>query len=175
MGENSSHPEMLIESNIAISIVWYIFIFNSMKTMGFECFPLPYRIFQFAGEFIIGVPPKSDYYWIKTLPCYSIKDRDSNPKSRSLPLFLKCISFSLFYTEWPVPLPVCSLPAPPPAIKIYHWQKPSRNNNWLFNINLDFSGNLHSRLPVFVSPSTPQALVWACVHHLQEVAYQRGN
>lgn len=116
MGENGSHPQMLIESNIAISIVWYIFIFNSMKTVGFEHFPLPYRIFQFAGEFMIGVPPKSDYYWIKTLPCYSIKDRDSNPKSRSWPLFPKCISFSLFHTRMPGPLACHCFPIPHPLL-----------------------------------------------------------
>ena len=122
MGENGSHTQMLIESNIAISIVWYIFIFNSMKTVGFEHFPLPYRIFQFAGEFMIGVPPKSDYYWIKTLPCYSIKDCDSNPKSRSWPLFPKCISFSLFYTRMPGPLACLYIvsssptPTPPPPL-----------------------------------------------------------
>lgn len=167
MGENSSHPEMLIESNIAISIVWYIFIFNSMKTMGFECFPLPYRIFQFAGEFIISVPPKSDYYWIKPLPCYSIKDHASNPQSRSLPLFLPRTSFAPRLPRRAASPGCAQQTTPPPAIKIYH-----SPNNCTCNILPGFSGNVCSSLPVFVAC---KALEWVKAHHLQKGVCQKGN
>lgn len=125
--------------------------------MGFECFPLPYRIFQFAGEFIMAVPPNQ--ITIESKPCHVIQSNTVilTPRVDHYHFSRSVFPFSCFTQECPVPLPVCTLPTPSPTsphIMSYRRQKSSKNN-WLCTINLDSSGSGGSHLSGFVTPPGP--------------------
>lgn len=96
---------------------------------------------------------------IESKPCHVFQSKTVmlTPRFNHYHFSWSVFPFSCFTQEWPVLLPVCTLPTPPPpAVQIYYWQKPSKSSNWLFNIRLSFSGNWCSHLPISVSPPGPR-------------------
>lgn len=120
--------------------------------MGFECFPLPYRIFQFVGEFIIGMPPNQ--ITIESKPCHVIQSKTVilTPRVDHYHFSRSVFPSSCLTPERPVLLPGCTLLAPAPQATT---GENLAANNWPFNIDLGFSGSECSHLSCFLSPPGP--------------------